>query len=97
MGPHLASGLQGVNLAPVWGVGVRGGLGTSFQRPGGLGTMGPLWEEWSAGRLLALAVHHHSRTSPNAAGPPLCSLSPRYRQQQRNPPSPLTSPAWSKL
>lgn len=66
MGPYLASVFQRVNLAPVWGLGVRGGLGTSFKLPGGLGTMGPLWEEWSAGRLLA----QPSQSAPQAGPHP---------------------------
>lgn len=90
---YLASVFQRVNLAPVWGMGVKGGLGTSFKLPGGLGTMGPLWE-WSAGRLLAQPSQSAPRAGPHPVLPAGCSaLSPRYCQQQRNPPSPLTSPA----
>lgn len=39
-----------------------------------LGTMGPLWEEWSAGRLLAQPAHRGAGPHPTPACPQLCSL-----------------------
>lgn len=76
VGPHLTSGLQGVNLAPVWGVGVKGGLGTSSKLPGS-------WEQWGhCGRSGVSADCWHSQPIPQAGPHPrlpaatllLCSL-----------------------
>lgn len=87
VGPHLASGLQGVNLAPVWGgVEVRGGLGTSSKLPG-------CGEQWGhcgkrgGSRLAGTAAYTTGRPNPWPPQPLLSQVS-----RGRDPPSPHRLP-----
>lgn len=98
MGPHLASILQGVNLALFFG---GGGLGVAQEPPPNcltawrLGTMGPLWEL----RVRADCWHRQCTmgrgTSPRARLPAL--LSPPGTASVRGILPALTSKAWPKL
>lgn len=89
VGPHGASGLRGVNLAPGWGwVEVRGGLGTSSKLPG-------CGEQW--GHCGRRGGSRLAGTAACTTGGPHCCLLGLCppRSAMAAPPSP--PPAWPPL